>query len=429
MKINKQYVVEDGPQNRLLLALLLCTVMSPILPGICLAAIAGLALWKYRWSLCDRDLVSIALLGLAGVAVIATIVQQTMWGFVSILAFLIYFAVYGWMKREVTVRDFDRGLTFASVAGVGIIVVMLIEQWGGFAFMPDAVGYFFGLDSWKPTESLRSTGTSGNANLAASLLVALALVAFYKLLSPGQTVQAKILWTGVAGSYLVGIALTETRMAWIALSFGLAVQFVFVYGERVRREMKRLHVSHYVVGLIACGIFLAANADLLPRHDSLGSDMLLRFEIWERALRIFNDNWLVGVLPLHFGEVFLHEFGVYEFHAHNMFIGIAVDFGIVGFCLFMLLFVSAVVRGIQWFAMADNARDKGLAIVLLSIVASYVGQGFADYTILVPQTGWLFITSLAFMHIRWLQLAPHKQAKAAKRKMAHVAQAFHLIPK
>lgn len=418
----------DTLHNPWLLTLLICTLLSPVLPGMCLAAIAAAACWKYRWELFEADLVTATLLGLAGVSLIATLIHETPWGFVSILFFLLYLVVYSWMKKRVSVAQLYNGLIVMSAAGTGIVAVMLIHRWGGFEFLPSALAYFFGLESWKPTVSLRSTGTSGNANLAAGLLVCLALIAFHKAVAAGVSLGRRLFWAGAFVAYIVGFHLTGTRMAWIALSLGLAVVLWFTYGERMRVAVRGLHFSNVWVFVIAAVTVLFANPNWLPRGASFNTDLFLRLQIWERSLLLFQDNWLFGVLPLHFGEVFREYFGQYEFHAHNLLIGVAVDYGIIGFALFALLLVSTLIRGFQWIHRAAG-RERELAIVLMALFFAFIGQGIADYTILVPQTGWVFFMSLSFIHIRWSQLAAAGERKPLKQNVPPAPHTVHSLPK
>lgn len=412
-------------QNPLFAALLVCTVLSPVLPGVWLGFIALWAWGKYRWQLLEGDLVTVTLLGLASVAFVATLVHQTPWGFVAILFLTVYVVVYSWMKKSLTVAQFRTGLTLTAVTGTGIVAVMLIDRLGGFDFLPSSLAYFFGLESWKPTESIRSTGTSGNANLAAGLLVCLALVCFYKIVAAGSSLKQRLFWAGIFAVYALGFDLTGTRMAWIALGAGMAVQLWFLYGSFFKHWLKSFHFSHVLLLIALPGLLLLLGKEWLPREASFDTDLFLRLQIWERSLDIFYDNWLFGVLPLHFGEVFMEYFGQYEYHAHNLWIGIAVDFGLIGFTLFTLLLVTGLIRGVQWIHWANSRREKELAIVLMSLVMAFLGQGLADYTILVPQTGWLFLLSLGFIHIRWMQLAPLKQLKMEKRKLSHSPRTVH----
>lgn len=412
-------------QNPLFAALLVCTVLSPVLPGVWLGFIALWAWGKYRWQLLEGDLVTVTLLGLASVAFVATLVHQTPWGFVAILFLTVYVVVYSWMKKSLTVAQFRTGLTLTAVTGTGIVAVMLIDRLGGFDFLPSSLAYFFGLESWKPTESIRSTGTSGNANLAAGLLVCLALVCFYKIVAAGSSLKQRLFWAGIFAVYALGFDLTGTRMAWIALGAGMAVQLWFLYGSFFKHWLKSFHFSHVLLLIALPGLLLLLGKEWLPREASFDTDLFLRLQIWERSLDIFYDNWLFGVLPLHFGEVFMEYFGQYEYHAHNLWIGIAVDFGLIGFTLFTLLLVTGLIRGVQWIHWANSRREKELAIVLMSLVMAFLGQGLADYTILVPQTGWLFLLSLGFIHIRWMQLAPLKQPKMEKRKLSHSPRTVH----
>lgn len=426
--IVKNGLTDGSGPNRLFLTLLLCTLASPVLPGVCLVIIAGWGFWRYRRELFDADLVSLSLLGLAIVALFATLTEQTLWGFVSILFFLVYFAVYQWMKKSVTAAQFQHGITLMSVAGVGIVAVMIIDRLGGFDSLPSSLAYFFGLESWKPTDSIRSTGTSGNANLAAGLLVCLALVSFYKIVAAGISLWQRLFWLSLFLAYNVGFYLTGTRMAWIALGCGIAVQLWCLFAPWLGQRLKPLYFSNVFL-FMAVTALLLFNKDWLPRAASFHTDLFLRMQIWERSLQIFHDHWLFGVLPLHYGEVFLQRFGEYEFHAHNLWIGVAVDYGIIGFGLFVLLLVSSLIRGVQWIRLADGSPDKELAIVLMSVIVAFLGQGLADYTILVPQTGWLFLMSLGFMHIRWMQLTLHEPQRMVQKHVTPSSRTAFFVPK
>mgnify|MGYP001159186923 CR=1 FL=1 len=429
MKLNNG-VAEGTLHNPMFLVLVMCTIISPVMPGVALAVIAAVTWWKRRGELHEFDLVSVILLALTAVAVVATFIQQTPWGFVSIFAFVMYFWVYNWFKKSVSHAQFYNGLSVMGVTGAAIVLIMLVNRAGGFDFLPATLQYFFGLESWKPTDSLRSTGTSGNANLAAGLLVCLALISFYKIIVPGRLfLRRRALWAGLFALYMVGFELTGTRMAWIALSFGVAVQLWFLHGRRVREHVRQFHFSNLFIFFAAAALLLLVNKEWLPRQASFNTDLSLRLQIWERALHLFQHDWMFGVLPLHFGEVFKAHYGQYEFHAHNLWIGFAVDFGILGFALFMLLLITSLRRGIQWIRWAETECDRGLAIMLLSIVFAFFGQGLADYTVLVPQTGWLFLMSLGYIHIRWLQLAPLKQPQNEQHKFTHSTRKVNPLPK
>src|SRR5690606_37424919 len=161
-----------------------------------------------------------------------------------------------------------------------------------FDFLPSSLAYFFGLESWKPTESIRSTGTSGNANLAAGLLVCLALVCFYKIVAAGRSLKQRLFWAGIFAVYALGFDLTGTRMAWIALGAGMAVQLWFLYGSFFKHWLKSFHFSHVLLLIALPGLLLLLGKEWLPREASFDTDLFLRLQIWERSLDIFYDNWL-----------------------------------------------------------------------------------------------------------------------------------------
>ena len=212
-----------------------------------------------------------------------------------------------------------------------------------FAFVPRLLLW---LGVVEADESIRSTGTSGNANLAAGLLVCLALVCFYKIVAAGRSLKQRLFWAGIFAVYALGFDLTGTRMAWIALGAGMAVQlWFFLYGSFFKHWLKSFHFSHVLLLIALPGLLLLLGKEWLPREASFDTACFCGCKYGSGRWTSFYDNWLFGVLPLHFGEVFMEYFGQYEYHAHNLWIGIAVDFGLIGFTLFTLLLVTGLIRG------------------------------------------------------------------------------------
>ena len=160
------------------------------------------------------------------------------------------------------------------------------------------------------SQSVRSVGFTTNSNLTAAILVCLALISIYEDMS---VLEGKWKRAGALGLFfLFGVAIwcTGSRGAWVGLIVGLLVQ-VWMTGNR-RRTVGILF------GLFLLGIAAYTNRSLIPRGETLVSTAKVRIFVWEKAFLIFQDNWLVGVLPLHFGEAFEQYSGEDPFIMHTI---------------------------------------------------------------------------------------------------------------
>ena len=148
--------------------------------------------------------------------------------------------------------------------------------------------------------------------------------------------------------------------------------------------------------LLACVIY--TNQTLIPREETLFATINVRIFVWQNAFRIFQDHWLFGVLPVHFGQVFTELTGQQIHHAHNILLGVATEFGVVGLSLFLLMMGITVYRARKWRKMAIRLEEKRLAGMMLSLIFAFIGHGMYDYTIIAPQVGSLFILSVILIN-------------------------------
>ena len=174
----------------------------------------------------------------------------------------------------------------------------------------------------------RSVGTSTNSNLVAALLICLALISTYAFSVLKKRWQ-KVAALAAFFLFCVAIWMTGSRGAWVGLTVGLLVQ-VWMTGNRRRTVL-------LFAFLVLLGYVIYTNQTLIPREETLFATITVRIFVWQNAFRIFQDHWLLGVLPLHFSQVFAELTGKQIYHAHNIFLGVATEFGVVGLVLFLLM--------------------------------------------------------------------------------------------
>ena len=215
-----------------------------------------------------------------------------------------------------------------------------------------------------------------------------------------------------------GIVVTMSRGTWIAVACALLGLFTLLLLER----------NHRLPALLALVVLLAGALVILPQSYRFQSRLTqiykdgkvdddARFDLWQPALKIWQDNLWVGAGPGHFD----YRFGMYRpetvqarpDRAHNDFLNALADWGLVGTGLvFLALGLTAwgVVK--TWSHVKKIPRDIGgkanstkFAFVLgasLALVAILV-HSLVDFNMHIPANALVAVTLLALLasHLRF----------------------------
>ena len=178
------------------------------------------------------------------------------------------------------------------------------------------------------------------------------------------------------------LLLTQSRGAWIAFGCALAVLVIL----RFRRGWVAVLILALVGVLIAAGLGVDRVISALAGGTTPGG-MAGRIEVWSRALYMVQDFPFTGIGIGAFTEVAdrLYPFLLYApetmEHAHNLFLQVAVDLGLLGFVAWL-----AVLFGSIYSAWRVAQRGKsyqatwqwGLGAGLLAAQAALIAHGMTD---------------------------------------------------
>ncbi|MGJ5630443.1 O-antigen ligase family protein [Nostoc sp. CALU 1950] len=187
--------------------------------------------------------------------------------------------------------------------------------------------------------------------------------------------------------FLISLALSASRNAWLVLLFGLFL--LLIYKIISIRKMifimslwllciVSIPVSTYRIGLGDSKIFPLINLFVNnPSEIELPSPVgtaLSRFALWQAAITETIKRPItgigVGVFAEHIG---VKVFGVKGYHAHNIFLNVLVEQGIIG----LLLFTNFLVRVASYLKYANPVT----IIPIMMFLASQMPDFFAeDYT-------------------------------------------------
>jgi exopolysaccharide production protein ExoQ len=219
-------------------------------------------------------------------------------------------------------------------------------------------------------EGGRIQGIVGNANLLAFAAL-LAVIVFGVQIAARATSR---FWTSLWLVIALGtLALTRSSTVLIA---GTAVAIVALFLWLVRRVPAERRIPWYIVGaaIAAAGIALV----LVFRTTLLGllgksPDVTNRLDIWDTVIGLANQRPAVGWGWIGYWAPWVEPFddlvvikGVTYLQAHNAWVDIFLQLGIVGVVVFGALVISTLGR--SWARAVDLPRARGKAIGLLPIL-------------------------------------------------------------
>ncbi len=177
----------------------------------------------------------------------------------------------------------------------------------------------------------------GDANATAASLLLPFVIAFGRAVQSDLDRRRRALWTAGAGLCLLGIFLTVSRGALIAVAAGGIA--VLLADGRWRAVLR--------IGLVGAlsGALLVASAPEVVTSKLLSTDSTGRTQIWRLGLSICRRECLTGSGFGTFPELYREEFlvnpiaGGYQsdaFKAHNTLLQLVVETGLAGLALYLI---------------------------------------------------------------------------------------------
>lgn len=240
----------------------------------------------------------------------------------------------------------------------------------------------------------RIQGFVGNANLIAFVAVLGLAVFFVEYLVSWKNQNLAIISMASAAAF---IALAKSASMIVALVIVVIAATVAMLSEgKPRKERHRVYRGTLWAGLF--GLFLTAVywseiTDLLGKSPDASG----RFSIWQTVGELIAERWLIGwgwishwipgVAPYE-GLVVIDKVPMY--HAHNAFLDVWLQLGIIGLALFVWLLISTFVR--VWRVSVVHTNPLYFWPLFAFMVIST--QALTESRILV-ENGWMLLILLA----------------------------------
>jgi O-antigen ligase len=177
-------------------------------------------------------------------------------------------------------------------------------------------------------------------------------IALESFLNISESLLSRFLWLLMSIVFLISIYLLSSRAA--ILTVFLTIPFYFIYKYFTGGIKKRGAIA-FVISIFFLSVLFISNPrfNILIKND-VNNDLInktqkeSRISIWKSALYLIEDNLLLGVgtgniqdelNKIYFNSENSNLIKVKDLNAHNQFIEIAAENGLVGLILFLAIFV------------------------------------------------------------------------------------------
>ena len=182
-----------------------------------------------------------------------------------------------------------------------------------------------------------------------------------------------------------------------------------------------------VAGILWWGVTGYGLGRLLSVDDLLGIGVVLRLDMWGRALAMIRDMPYTGIGLDTFPTIQTNFYPGFligsELHAHNLFLQIALDLGLVGLAAFLWLLIAFGITATQVYCLRTDHDGRALIVGLGAALASYVAsQAIETYwETRLGEILWILLGSTAAIFALGQRQSAHNiQSREASRTIKSV---------
>lgn len=243
----------------------------------------------------------------------------------------------------------------------------------------------------------RVYSTLDNPNVLAEYLI-LSLPLSLAVCISARPWKERLFSAVVLGLGGVCLLLTMSRGGWVGFLFALVI-FVTL---RERRALLLLLMALVMAGFLLPEAFLGRAASIVNLQESSNS---YRLSIWLAVSRMVGDFWVSGIGPglASFNQVYPHYSlaAGKAFHAHNLFLQVLVEMGVLGLLSLLMLLWEFFRTGVRGLIIpggyADSAYHRNLIAALMAGTGGFLLQGLTEHLWYSPRITIFFWMTLGLM--------------------------------
>lgn len=265
----------------------------------------------------------------------------------------------------------------------------------------------------------RITGTVGDPNLLASVLIVGMIMAIALALDRDRVPIGRVVCSGVAFVCFVAVVATVSRGGIIALGAAAIATVLFAGKRRGYAVVGALAFAIFAIGYFAV---FATDAQIARLETADGGSG--RTDIWKVGWRMVEDNPGHGVGAGNFNVSSIHyllvEPGAVERSdfivdtpavAHNVYLEILAELGVPGLAMFLAVVIASIATAVRAASAFDRSGEDGLALIARGVAISLCAVMAAD-----------FFLAAGYSKLLWLLLAFGPALLGVARRMDDDAQ-------
>lgn len=247
-----------------------------------------------------------------------------------------------------------------------------------------------------PFELPRPSGLLGNPNVLSAVLVIVIPLTITLILRARKLARLPLLVLLVAS--LVLLAFTFSRGGWLGVGTALVVQVALLLHTRgllrpvdlrdwFAAASQRTRIGFGTSAAVATLCLLLVSAVTVKSLSIGGRDFGLRDFIYSAAIELFTEHPIAGTGLFTFGrglaEHTSHPTYDVQSHAHNLYLNVAAELGIVGLVALVVTGVYVLQHSRQNWALADP-RERILLSGAYAAIAGFLAHHLLDFPAAFP---------------------------------------------
>ncbi len=305
----------------------------------------------------------------------------------------------------------ERRIIFDILILVSIYIsILTILQYLGLFRMEDRFSTTSG-----PLPKTAIYSTLGNPNFIGSFLIGIAPIILVSILS--SNLLKKIIHIAGLVTLLVAIIILRSKGSYVGLIFSsLFLFWLLTKIYRKRRLIIWFLLSFTVISILSIFLLnILLPGGISPIYQELKGITLEhatikgRLLLWHTALLMIKDHPILGIGPDMFGNYYqLYRAEIFsnipdpasiypddpsygeEVHAHNEYIQVASETGIIGLVLFLWLIYRSIKGGLMLFNSITDRKERLMVAGLICGVIAILTHALVEFPLHLPATGMLF---------------------------------------
>lgn len=248
----------------------------------------------------------------------------------------------------------------------------------GYAMLEALVDYL--ADS---RQSHRIAAVFSHPNYFGTVVGTVIIICAYKILTKQEN---KWFYYAVAAINVISVYLCKSMFVWVEVFIGITILLALFN----KRRLLALWISAAAVGAF---LIFILGFDLIPRLSDIEVTVGLRQQIWSQAISQIKRSPFFGHGFMSFSYLFNLAYRNQLIpHAHNIYLDMLLNFGIIGTVLFLRYFIKYYLAVFKTGLKEGKGRSAAL---ILAVTAAALVHGATDLTLLWIQTLPLFLMILS----------------------------------